>query len=177
MGNRLPLLTALALLALAPACEGARRAAAPTHLAMAPLPSVALATLTGDHVEVAGVARGRVALVSLWATWCDACQKEIDALNRLDASSGSDTVVIGVAVGEERDKVADFVRRRGLRYVQLLDPDFAFADAIGERRVPTTLVVDREGRIVYRGDAVDGESLDALRRATLHDGRSRRQEE
>ena len=103
--------------------------------------------------------------VSLWATWCDACEKEMDALNRLDARTGADAVVIGVAVGEEREKVADFTRRRGLRYVQLVDQDFAFADALGQRRVPATLVVDRQGRIVFRGEALDAASLDALRRA------------
>ena len=163
MGHRLPLLIALALGQVA--C-GAPSATAPTVTAgPVSLPRIAVATLAGDPVDVAGVAKGRVALVSLWATWCEACQKEMDALNRLDAKTGADAVVIGVAVGEDREKVADFARRRGLRYVQLVDADFAFADAIGQRRVPTTLVVDRGGRIVFQGEAMDGASLDALRRA------------
>jgi len=165
MVNRLPLLIGLVLFVGLAAC-GAPPAASPA-VAAAPssLPSVTLATLTGDHVEVASVARGRVALVSLWATWCDACEKEMDALNRLDAKTGTDAVVIGIAVGEQREKVADFARRRGLRYVQLVDSEFAFADAIGQRRLPATLVVDRQGRIVFRGEAIDGAGLEALRRA------------
>jgi peroxiredoxin len=116
---------------------------------------------------VSALAEGRVALVSLWATWCDACDKEMDALNRLHEStaSGGDAVVIGVAVGEDRAKVADFTRHRGLRYAQLVDEHFAFADALGQRRLPATLVVDRHGRIVYRGEALDARGLDALRRA------------
>ncbi|MGO8998509.1 MAG: TlpA family protein disulfide reductase [Polyangiaceae bacterium] len=163
MGNRLPVLIALVVGLLA--CGGAP-AAAPSGSALpAPLPGVSLATLAGDHVEVARVANGRVALVSLWATWCEACEKEMDALNRLDAKTGSDAVVIGVAVGEERAKVAEFARRRGLRYVQLVDQDFSFADAIGQRHLPATLVVDRQGRIVFRGEAINVDSLAALRRA------------
>jgi thiol-disulfide isomerase/thioredoxin len=164
MGNRLPLLIALALGLMA--C-GAAPAASPVASPAAPsaLPGVALVTLAGDRVDVAGVAQGRVALVSLWATWCEACQREMDALNRLDAKSGADAVVIGVAVGEEREKVAGFARRRGLRYVQLVDPDFTFADAVGQRHLPATLVVDRRGRIVFRGEALDEDSLDALKRA------------
>jgi hypothetical protein len=47
-----------------------------------------------------------------------------------------------------------------------VDPNFALADALGERRVPATLVVDRSGHIVYRGGALDGAGLAALRRAT-----------
>lgn len=164
MGNRLPLLIALALGLVA--C-GAPPAASPVASAAGPpaLPGVVLVTLAGDRVNVARVAQGRVALVSLWATWCEACQREMDALNRLDAKTGADAVVIGVAVGEEREKVAGFARRRGLRYVQLVDPDFTFADAVGQRHLPATLVVDRRGRIVFRGEALDGESLDALKRA------------
>jgi peroxiredoxin len=91
----------------------------------------------------------------------------MDALNRLDAktAAGRDAVVIGVDVGEEPEKVAEFARQRGLRYAQLVDEDFAFADALGQRRVPSTLVVDRHGQIVFRGDTLDGRSLEALRQA------------
>jgi thiol-disulfide isomerase/thioredoxin len=166
MGNRVPFLIALALTLVA--CEAAPAAAPARAVAAAapsPLPRVPVATLAGDHVELQGVARGRVALVSFWATWCEACLKEMDALNRLDAKTGADAVVIGIAVGEEREKVAAFAQKRGLKYVQLVDPDFALADAIGQRRVPATLVVNRQGQIVFRGDALDGEGLDALRKA------------
>jgi peroxiredoxin len=169
MGHRLSFLIALGL-GLAACATERSKATAVTTAARTPanpaaVPAVALTTLGGDRVEVARIAAGRVALVSLWATWCEACQHEMDALNRLDAKSGSDAVVIGVAVGEERANVAEFARRRGLRYLQLVDPDFAFADAIGQRRIPATLVVDREGHIVYRGEGLDGAGLDALRRA------------
>jgi peroxiredoxin len=126
-----------------------------------------LLTPAGEHTDVARVAAGRVALITIWATWCEACAREMDALNRLDAreAAGHDAVVIGVDVGEDPATVAEFAHRRGLRYAQLVDPDFAFADALGQRRVPATLVIDRQGRIVYRGDALDQRSLDALRQA------------
>lgn len=164
MGNGLPFLIALGI-GLS-ACAPSTPAFAPSA-ATAPssLPNVTVATLRGEPTLVGQVAGGRVALVSLWATWCDACLKEMDALNRLDASAGRDAVVIGIAVGEEREKIASFAKQRGLRYVQLVDSDFAFADAIGQRRLPATLVVDRQGRIVFRGDALDVAGLDALRKA------------
>ena len=74
------------------------------------------------------------------------------------------TLVVGVDVGEPRAKVDAFVRRRGLRYTQVLDEDFRLADALGQRDVPATLVIDRNGKIVYRGDALDRASLVAFRR-------------
>jgi peroxiredoxin len=93
--------------------------------------------------------------------------REVGALNRLAASVAArdDAVVLGVAEGESRASVDAFVRDRGVRFAQVLDEDFRLADALGQRDVPTTLVVDRTGRIVYRGDSLNGASLAAFRAA------------
>ena len=66
-------------------------------------------------------------------------------------------------MGEPRAKVAAFARERGVKYARLVDEDFRLADVLGERRVPATLVVDRSGRIVYRGGALDAAGLAAFR--------------
>jgi peroxiredoxin len=132
-----------------------------------PLPSETVVTLDGQRTPIGGVLKGRVALVTLWATWCDACVREIDALNRLAVSSAGrgDALVVGIAVGEPHTKVDRFVRERGLRYAQLVDEDFRLADALGQRDVPATLVVDRTGRVVFRGEALDRAGLAAFRAA------------
>jgi|HubBroStandDraft_2_1064218.scaffolds.fasta_scaffold488811_2 peroxiredoxin len=166
MGFRLQLL--IPLVVLASACSSTPARIPALGAEPAPLPDVKVVTLSGEGTTVPKVAGGRVALVSLWATWCDACAKEIDSLNRLDAKSAGegDVVVIGLAVGESPETVASFAQRRRLRYVQLVDESFSFADALGgERRLPATLVLDRQGRVVFRGDALDSNSLEALRKA------------
>jgi thiol-disulfide isomerase/thioredoxin len=105
--------------------------------------------------------------VSFWATWCEACKKEMVALNRLAARTGdsSDSIVIWIAVGEPRQTVDAFARQRGLRYLQLVDQDFSLTDALGQRSIPATLVVDREGRVVFRGEGLDEKGLEAFRNA------------
>jgi thiol-disulfide isomerase/thioredoxin len=159
MRHRLPLLTLL-FAACAPA---------PAHSSppAAVLPAAPLVTIEGNPADLVAMVRGRTAMISLWATWCDACSAEIGALNRLEEQAGSrgDAVVVGVAVGESRAKVAEFARERGVRYARLVDEDFRFADMLGERRVPATLVVDRSGRIIYRGGALDAAGLAAFRSA------------
>jgi peroxiredoxin len=131
------------------------------------VPSVPLVTLDGTATDLPSLLRGRVAIVSLWATWCDGCAAEIDALERLhtQAAARADAVVVGVSVGEARGRVAAFARKRRLSYAQLVDEEFHLADALGEPRVPATLVVDRDGRIVFRGGALDPASLAAFRSA------------
>ncbi len=144
---------------------GARPPAAPIPLAI--LSHQTVRTLEGERTDLGRVTEGRVALVSLWATWCEACVKEIDALNRLSRRTAErkDALVIGVAVGESAARVDAFVRRHGMTYVQLIDEDFALADALRQRNVPAILVIDRDGRVVYRGDALDSLGLSAFRSA------------
>lgn len=134
--------------------------------AVSTLPHAALVTLAGEPTELVRMTQGRVALVSLWATWCDACSKEFDALNRLSARAANrgDALVVGVAVGEPHSTVDAFVRRHSVQYPQLVDEDFRLADALGQRDVPATLVVDRRGQIVYRGESLNREGLAAFRK-------------
>jgi peroxiredoxin len=132
----------------------------------ATLPAVELRTLDGAPARIDGVTGGRPALISLWATWCEACLSELEALGRLDQVARADgATVIAVAVGEPRERVAAFVRAHGLGYAQLVDERFALADALGQKRVPATLVLDRDGRIVFRGGAFDAAAVSALHEA------------
>jgi len=166
MRDRLSLLIVWgALLGVAPGC-GSSPGAAPAAPAVA-LPSSSLVTLQGETTDLRTVLQGRAGLVTFWATWCDACGREMDALNRLAvrAAQRGDALVVGVAVGETRETVAAFAQRRGLLYAQLVDEDFRLADTLGQRSVPATLVVDRGGSIVFRGAALDGAALAAFRKA------------
>jgi peroxiredoxin len=161
MLNRPALLVGVSLVLLASlACTPTPRVPSATTL-----PQESLVTLSGERMELSSVVRGRVALLSFWATWCDSCTREIDSLNRLAARTAArrDALVVGVAVGEPHAAVGTFVREHGVRYAQLVDEDFRLADALGQRNVPATLVIDRDGRVVYRGDGLDSSGLEAFR--------------
>jgi peroxiredoxin len=169
MRHRFSLLIVCAL--AAGGCTSTAASSGPALVASSATPALVPATplvmLDGTSTDLSAVLRGRPAIITLWATWCDGCLTEIDALKRLDAqtSARGDALVVGVAVGEPRGTVAAFARSRSLGYARWVDEDFRLADAIGERRVPATLVVDREGRIVYRGGALDEAGLAAFRGA------------
>jgi thiol-disulfide isomerase/thioredoxin len=166
MRHRLPL-----LIALLPTAVAACAADAGTGHVAAPgpgtLPAARVLTLEGAPADLAATIHGRTALVNLWATWCDSCVGEIDSIKRLAAQTAgrTDALVVGVAVGETPAAVAAFARDRHMGYLQLVDEDFRLTDALGQRRVPATLVVDRAGRIVFWGDAMDAASLAAFRAA------------
>lgn len=154
-------------------CTPAPTARAPAAAALAAaapapdkLPDVAVIDLDRAPKSVEGLRAGRVALVTFWATWCDACQKEFSALNRLDdRATGDQAVVIGVAVGEPSAKVRGFVQEHGLKYAQLVDEEFHLTDALGQRKLPATLIVSRTGDVVYAGGVLDAQALAAFRKA------------
>jgi peroxiredoxin len=130
------------------------------------MPDVAVHALDGTPTRLQAELGGKVAVISLWATWCEACLAELDALTRLservEASGG---LVLAVAVGEPRATVQGFVAKRNLRWARLVDEEFKLADALGSKRVPTTLVIDRAGKIIFSGGALDEPALAALRSA------------
>ncbi len=134
--------------------------------APSPLPPVTL----GDGDGLAALreqTRGKVTLVTFWATWCDACEAELPSLRRLAIRApeyGGE--VVGVDVGESAADVVGFTARHRVSYRQLLDDDFHLLDALGgERRIPRTLVLDASGRIVYQGASFDPHALAAFRAA------------
>jgi peroxiredoxin len=130
------------------------------------LPPLDLQTLDGQPARLQETLGGRVALIALWAPWCDGCQAEFEALGRLhDRTAPRGALVLAVAVGQTRDVVARFVADRGLRYPQLVDEQFRLSRAIGDDHLPTTLVIDRAGRVVYQGGKFDEKALAALRAA------------
>jgi thiol-disulfide isomerase/thioredoxin len=94
---------------------------------------------------------GRVILVNFWATWCPPCRKEMPALARLAQHfQGEGFEVVGVNVGESVERVQDFLQTLPVLpdFPMLLDPDGSVSQAWHARVVPTTWVVDTEGRIV-----------------------------
>jgi len=170
MRHRPSLLIALCAAALAAGCAPLRPPAAtpapPGGAALGrPLPAVEVATLDGTPVALPAALGGRPALVSLWATWCEACATEFEPLRRLhEGVGGRGGEVVGLSVGEPAEKVRAVVQERRLPWRQFVDPEFRFADALGQKQVPTTLVVNAAGEVAFVGGALDEAALAALRR-------------
>jgi len=107
--------------------------------------------------------KGNVLLVNFWATWCPPCRKETPELVELhDRYRSGGFSVVGVSLDDEPGKVVPgFVRQYRIPY-PVLTPTSSFTLGEAVESLPTTLLIDRDGRVAksYVG-AVDGDEVAA----------------
>ena len=131
-------------------------------------PPLALADLGGRPLGLAQQ-RGKVVVVNFWATWCEPCRDEMPSLQRLGRHlAGEPFAILAVNYGESDARVADFVKRFGLDFPVLLDPNQDAPRAWRVRVLPASFIVDRGGRVRYRVigeiDWMSREAVDAVTR-------------
>jgi thiol-disulfide isomerase/thioredoxin len=97
--------------------------------------------------------RGKAVLVNLWATWCGPCREEMPTLDRLQAKLGGETFEV-IALSVDRggpERVADFLAEIGTSHLTVYLADMAAVRrTVGVIGLPTTLLLDPEGREVHR---------------------------
>jgi cytochrome c biogenesis protein CcmG/thiol:disulfide interchange protein DsbE len=126
----------------------------------ATLPSVGLTRSDGRAESLRVALAGSVTVIDLWATWCTACERERPKLERLSAAYGAQGLrVIGLNVGESASVVNAYLGENRVSYPVYLDPEFRLADELGEKQLPTILVVEPSGRIVHRSASLNAETL------------------
>jgi thiol-disulfide isomerase/thioredoxin len=105
----------------------------------------ALQNLSGEYTWLSDL-RGKVVIITFWATWCGPCRSEIPELNNVYLDLEDKGIeILAVDVRESPDVVNAFVKDTGINYPVLLDSRGYLAYAYGIRGIPTSLFIDRLG--------------------------------
>lgn len=140
-------------LLLPAALLAAAGAASATVQPAAAAPDFTLRSVDGPNLRLAEQ-RGRVVMVNFWATWCGPCRQEMPHLARLyDKYRASGFVLLGVNVDDDPKKAVDLAAKLGLRFPVSLDTDKKVSRLYDLSTMPSTVLIDREGRVrhVHRG--------------------------
>jgi thiol-disulfide isomerase/thioredoxin len=111
--------------------------------------------------------QGKPWIVNFWATWCGPCIEEMPAMNRAWQQIEQDGIgMLAINAGENRESIVSFLAKVPVDFEIVLGDAMALPDW-GVRVLPTTYVIDAEGRIVYEAlgprEWDDPELLDRVR--------------
>jgi thiol-disulfide isomerase/thioredoxin len=114
-----------------------------------PAPELKAQDLAGAPKTLANY-RGKVMLLNFWASWCPPCLREIPSMERLRIKmEGRPLTIVALDSAEAREDVNAFLSRMKLGFPVLLDPDGGNTRRWKVFALPTTFLLDAEGRVRY----------------------------
>lgn len=118
------------------------------------LPDINLKDINGKLVNVGDYSKkGKIIIVSFWATWCTPCKKELNNINDLyeEWKSKYDIIVVAVTIDNARNvmKVKPYVDGQAWPFDILLDVNSDLMRAMNVINPPHTFLIDKTGNVVY----------------------------
>jgi peroxiredoxin len=125
-----------------------------------PAPDFSLQDIKGNMVNLADF-RGKSILLNFWATWCEACKEEMPSMQRLyDTLSSQGVEVVAISIDRRNfDRIKEFAKEYNLTFPILWDPDQKVRKHYYIMGLPTTYLIDPEGKL--RGFASGARAWDS----------------
>jgi peroxiredoxin len=122
-------------------------------------PDFALKDATGATVKLSEY-RGKVVLLNFWATWCGPCQIEIPwFIDFQQQYQDSNFVIVGVSLDDDGWKsVKPYVEKKKINYRVVIGTEELSQLYGGVDSLPTTFIIDREGRIASKHEGLISKS-------------------
>ncbi|MDA9951661.1 redoxin domain-containing protein [Oligoflexaceae bacterium] len=109
-----------------------------------------IAKATGANFTLADL-KGKNVILNFWASWCVSCRSEAANLEKYhEMTTGSDTIVVGIAIQDTIEAATKFAQHFGKRYALGLDTDGSISIDYGVTGVPETVFIDKEGIVRHK---------------------------
>jgi thiol-disulfide isomerase/thioredoxin len=109
---------------------------------------ITLKDLNGQQVSLSDL-RGKIVFINFWTTWCLACVIEMPSMEKLHQKfKDKDFVMVAINLQESASKIKQFYKEYKLTFTTLLDSTGDVGAGLGIRSIPTTFILDKNGRII-----------------------------
>ena len=113
-------------------------------------PDFSLPALDGGNVSLADY-KGKRLIINYWASWCGPCRMEMPTLKEFYAKyhkEHPDFELLAISIDDDRDEAAGFATKSALPFPVLLDLKKSVADSYSVDSIPTTFVIDHDGKVI-----------------------------
>jgi thiol-disulfide isomerase/thioredoxin len=111
---------------------------------------VRLQDLDGAEVDVSSF-RGKIVFLNFWATWCPSCVIEMPSMEKLHRKlQGKEFAMVAINLQDSAADVRRFFKQHQLTFTALLDSTGKTVPGFAIRAIPTTLILEKTGRLVGR---------------------------
>lgn len=107
-------------------------------------------TLSGEYRRLEDYS-GNLFILNFWATWCPPCREEIPSMERMmEELGGSGIALLAISSMEERGTVEAYVEEQSMTLSVALDESGEIGTLYGVQNIPTTYLIDGEGKFIAR---------------------------
>jgi peroxiredoxin len=125
-----------------------------------PFPAFSETDLAGKPLTLESF-KGKIVLIDFWATWCGPCVAELpNVIAAYEKYHAKGFDIVGISLDRERAKLDDFLTKNKMPWSHYFDENGKLATEYGIQAIPSTYLLDKEGKIVakdLRGDALERE--------------------
>ena len=134
------------------------------------VPNLRLKMLNGKYAKLYDFLKDGPMIIDFWATWCEPCKKQmryLDLFHNHFKGLGFKVLTVNTDTPKSMSKVKPYVRTKGFEFNVAVDPNSQIKKKLKIQQMPTTIIVDQDGTVVYRHKGyVPGDEVGILKAIT-----------
>ena len=134
------------------------------------VPNLRLKMLNGKYAKLYDFLKDGPMVIDFWATWCEPCKKQmryLDLFHNHFKELGFKVLTVNTDTPKSMSKVKPYVRTKGFEFNVAVDPNSQIKKKMKIQQMPTTIIIDQDGTVVYRHKGyVPGDEVGILKAIT-----------